>query len=699
MRASWDYRDESGKPIGLKAVRYDDGTDKVVIPYRLNGSGHWKAGAAPEPRPLFGLQTLAPARERGGSLVIVEGEKCAAALHSLGFAAVTSQGGAGAAGKADWTPCSGFARVYVLPDNNAAGRRYAADVCAALGALESPPELFIVDLPGLPPAGDVVDWLRTRLPDWDGFTSIDAELVSGLMDEFKRAIRRHATAPPDEWTGGEAWPEPIPLESAPLPPWPDPLRIFPDPIGEFVAGLSESTETPPELATLMTLAALATACRGRYWVKVHEGYREPLGLFVVGTAPPGSRKTAIVVDVTAALASWERQQRAELAETIKRTASEHATLSARIGKLRQQAAGTDGPEFKQRMGEIADLEAELPETPTLPQVFTDDITPENLGTLMGQNDEAMGLLSDEAGIFGIMSGRYSQGGQANLDVFLKGHAGAPVRVNRGSRPPVLMNKPVLSLGLLVQPDALQGLTVTREFRGRGLLGRFLYVVPPSNLGRRSLDAPPLSDDLRLRYEGRVHALLNREPDTDGQGEPRPHVLTLEPEAFKAWKALQRRIEPEMDEGGRFEHLTDWASKLAGAAARIAAILHCARHAITGPENRPVALVDMQAAITLAGALEAHALAAFDAMGADPDLDDARAVLRWLVAERRDTFTFRDCQRRHQSRFPRADDLCPAIELLEERGYIRQQQPTGPASRGRPARVYDVNPVCWEGGVQ
>ncbi len=112
---------------------------------------------------------------------------------------------------------------------------------------------------------------------------------------------------------------------------------------------------------------------------------------------------------------------------------------------------------------------------------------------MAANGEAMSVLSDEGGIFDILSGLYSDG-KANIDLFLQAHAGSPVRVDRKSGPPVFMERPVLSMGLTVQPQVIKSICGNKTFRGRGLLGRFLYAIPKSNIGSRaiSLGLCPLS---------------------------------------------------------------------------------------------------------------------------------------------------------------------------------------------------------------
>ena len=155
-RFMWEYRSNQGEPIGYVA-RFDDGKKKEIVPYFkcINGRD-WQHGSATEPRPLFGLDVLSLADNKR-AVFVVEGEKAAAALQSLGLMAITSQGGSNAAHKADWKPLNERKRVYLLPDNDEAGESYIKAVTVILLSLDKPPTLSIVRLPNLPLAGDIVD--------------------------------------------------------------------------------------------------------------------------------------------------------------------------------------------------------------------------------------------------------------------------------------------------------------------------------------------------------------------------------------------------------------------------------------------------------------------------------------------------------------------------------------------------------------
>lgn len=694
-RFIWEYRDAKNNVHGYVA-RFDGEGKKDVVPYFKRINGHdWEPGASAEPRPLFGLELLTQANPEN-DVFVVEGEKTAAALQSLGYVAVTSLGGSQASGKSDWSALDGRKRVFIIPDRDEAGEGYAKATAAILVDLKNPPEVLVVRLPRLPQAGDAVDWIAVRFDDalmeWDGYKPVPESGidVQALRREFEREVKAHAKPAPDEWRttheSADEWLEPISLDSVTLPAWPD--DIFAEKVQEFVTALSASTETPPELASLMVLAAISTAAHGKYRVQVKDDYSEPVNVWTCVALPPGSRKTAVQQAATAPLTAWERRQREAAEPEIKQAESDHATVSARIAQLRKDAAKTQGVEFEDLKEEIATLEVELPKIPVMPQIWAQDVTPENLGAIMAANNERMSILSDESGIFEILAGRYSNG-VPNLDLFLQGHAGSPVKVNRGSRSSIAMDSPALTLGLSPQPEVLRGLSNTPSFRGRGLLGRFLYALPNSNLGYRTLDVRPMEPECRNQYDFVLTAILDHETEGTADRADYPRILALDEEARQEWQSFALRVEAGMREGEIYHHITDWAGKLPGAVLRLAALLHIVRYHDGRPWEKNIALQDMSAAVRMGEVLSAHALAVFDLMGADLALDGARVVLRWIKREKKSRFTFRDCHLALKSRYKRAKDLEPIMEVLVERHFIRQRVEK---VAHRPSRVFEVNPA-------
>jgi replicative DNA helicase len=64
----------------------------------------------------------------------------------------------------------------------------------------------------------------------------------------------------------------------------------------------------------------------------------------------------------------------------------------------------------------------------------------------------------------------------------------------------------LTLAYAVQPDVIRGLAGKPSFRGRGLIGRFLYALPENNLGNRSIDPDPMPGNVVDQYDQLIRRL-------------------------------------------------------------------------------------------------------------------------------------------------------------------------------------------------
>jgi hypothetical protein len=230
----------------------------------------------------------------------------------------------------------------------------------------------------------------------------------------------------------------------------------------------------------------------------------------------------------------------------------------------------------------------------------------------------MAVMSPEGDVFELMAGRYSKNGAPNFAVYLKGHSGDTLRVDRIGRPPEFVKNPALTIGLTVQPDVIQGLSQHPGFRGRGLLGRFLYSLPESLLGHRDTNPPEVPGIIRAEYHKNVLALLNLPFDTDDEGKPAAHCLSLGQEPQVALSQFAAELEPKLAPLGELGSITDWAGKLVGAVVRIAGLLHMAQHlGEETPWTRPITVDTVARAILVGRYLIPHARAAYATMGADP----------------------------------------------------------------------------------
>jgi replicative DNA helicase len=404
---------------------------------------------------------------------------------------------------------------------------------------------------------------------------------------------------------------------------------------------------------------------------------------------PGSRKSAVHRDLTAPLLEYERDLAAAARPKLADAASRRRVAEATLARLEKTIAGA-GPDDRAGLElerSAAALALDKLAVPVEPRLFTADATPEALASLLFAHGGRMGVLSAEGGIFELMAGRYSNG-VPNLDVFLSGHAGDLLRVDRKGRPTEYVERPALTIGVAVQPAVLRKAARVPEMSGRGLLDRFVFSLPPPNVGFRDMDPPPVPDANREAYAAMVRTLAASLDGCDG-----PFTLRFTPGAtmvLSAWSAeLEPRRRPDADLG----HIQGWAAKLDGATVRIAGLLHICRH-VTDGWGRPIGADTMQAAVKIGRYFVAHALAAFDYMGADPRLEAARRIARWIVATQQATFTKREAFRalRGQALFPTVERLTAGLAALDEHGWVRQIAPE--RGRGRPPSRYETNPAIF-----
>lgn len=514
----------------------------------------------------------------------------------------------------------------------------------------------------------------------------DLAAVAGL-DAVKAVVDGTLTAKAATSNQVRNWPDPI-LPGGLTPPE-LPASLFPGWLGEMCNAVSKSTQTPAALSMMVGLAVLAAVLQRRFEVAPFgDDYTEPLALWTLTAMPSGARKSAVFNAMTSPLLRWEKFETERTRQERGRIASARRVSEKRIERLLQDAAkAADDAERERIREEIQQEKDSMPAELRAPRLFTEDVTAERLQAMLSEYGERMALLSDEAGIFQVMAGLYS-GGTANLDAFLKGHAGTAMRVDRAGRE-AHVDKPALTFGLAVQPGVLAEVASCRRFRDSGLLARFLYSMPESNVGKRDVRRREAVPEMVSRlYEANLFKLLEDVPAVPTA----PKVLPLSEPAFDAWADFAQDIEDGQGEGGRYEAISDWTSKLPGAVARVAALLELAHSGTTAEQVGEKAALN---AIELGQLLVPHAQAAFGLLGADGIEADARHVLNWVRACGKIEFSRPECQKALEGRFRSVERLIKALKRLEEQHIVRAY--SRPNKGVRPTPMYEVNPKILQGG--
>lgn len=493
----------------------------------------------------------------------------------------------------------------------------------------------------------------SKLTDFNDLAQLAGpDAVKATVDKALAAVQASA----------QEWPDPVLPGMVKTPDIP--AAILPSWLGAMAGAVAESTQTAPALAVMVGLSVLASVLQRRFEVAPFgDDYTEPLALWTLTAMPSGSRKSAVFGAMTAPLLRWEKLENDRGRAERGRVESARKVAEKRIERLLADAAkAKDDHEREQIRAAIQHEKDIMPAELRAPRLFTDDVTTEKLGAMLADYGERLSVLSDEGGIFQIMSGIYS-GGNANLDVFLKGHAGTAIRVDRAGRA-AHVNKPALSFGLALQPGVLSEVSANRRFRDSGLLARFLYAMPSSNVGKRDVRRRvSVPDRVRDDYEAALFRLLENMPAVIGK----PRVLPMTEPALDLWADFAQEIEDHQGEGGRYEAISDWTSKLPGAVARIAGLLELAEVGVGAEEVSELAT---RQAVALGRLLIYHAQAAFGLLGTDGVDADAAAIVKWVQANGLTEFSRRECQKSLSGRFRTQERMSKALDRLQQQDALR-----------------------------
>ena len=499
---------------------------------------------------------------------------------------------------------------------------------------------------------------------------------AGKQRLYAKMRKQPGYIPPDAYNGiGSAvWETPLPFDEYDLPAFP--VDALPEVIRRYVLAVAESTQTPVDMAAVEALGIVSLCCQGKYFIRGNADWAEPLNTYMVVIMEPAERKSSVLSMMIRPVEEYEKEENsrrnAEIVES--RMIQDKLEKEKRSLVERASKGKATEEEVRAKATEIAKYEPVKPL-----RLFVDDVTSEKLTSVLAENKGRAAVVSAEGGIFDIISGLYSR--NVNIDVFLKGHSGDTIRVDRIGRASESIIHPALTMVLAVQPEVLNGLMSNNTFRGRGLTARFLYAMPKSTVGSRSFSTKPIPEGVRARYQALIETILS----SDNEQEP----ISLDDGAREVLEDLFNEIEGRLK--GDLAEISDWAGKFVGAVLRISGILHVMKY----PKDSMFDAVDretMEHAATIGRYFLAHAKAAYSLMGADTVNKDARHLLSFIKRERLAEFSRRDAMRLCRS-FKTADSLQPVLNRLCEYGYIavKPQEPASGIGR-RPSEVYVTNPA-------
>lgn len=591
----WTYRDAAGDPVG-QVARWDrPGGKKDIRPVARHADG-WRIGAMPALRPLYNLPALAAVPW----VVVTEGEKAADMARALGFTATTSAGGAQAAHHTDWRPLTGKA-VLLLPDNDDAGRQYAANVTDILTKLSPPAIVRVVELPGLPEGGDLVDWVEAHG---------DAAEPDGMRAEIEALA---TTVAPGGTPPGD--PPAVVNDADAFEPFPG--HALPEPVRSFVRaakaiGCDLSYVVLPLLATLA--AAIGTTRR----LELKRGWTVPAIVWGAVVGESGTMKTPAFKLAMRAVRDRQRKALDRHAEAVRRYEADLACWDKEYAAWKRGRDRTVEPPAR-------------PEPPPCERFIVSDTTVEALAPILLANPRGVLLARDElAGWIGSFD-RYAGKGKAGADAanWLGMFSADSIIVDRKTGVPRTVYVPQAAVCVVggIQPGILHR-ALGSEHRESGLAARLLLAYPPRRAKtwtEAEIDPRAETDLARV-----VDRLYDLHPAADEDGELRPSLVRLTPDAKAAWTAYYNAHGAEQaDLTG--DLAAAW-SKLEEYAARLALVLHFVRWATTDPTLASADHLDaasMTAGIRLATWFKREARRVYAILGESEADGDQRRLVEWI----------------------------------------------------------------------
>lgn len=504
---------------------------------------------------------------------------------------------------------------------------------------------------------------------------------------FRAQVDNRANGAP---SSNGAWPA---LESSSLPAFP--VDALPRDVRDWVRAISDEAQTPTDLAAMAALGVLGAAGMGRAMIDCG-AWDEELGLYLLAVVPSGERKSTILRAATAPMREIERERAEAAAPVVRELQSRREVLEQRKRKLTKDAGQSADAADRDAAGaellavdeQLADVGEAVP-----PRLLADDATPEALGHLLAQHG-SIAVLSAESALLDNLSGRYNDG-SANLHVVCKAYGGEATVIDRRGREPERIERPLMSVVLVVQPHVLQALIDNPTARAQGLVARFGYSMPTTALGSRRIDTPRVPSEVSEAWA----MCVRRVADADKTDRNVANVascpvsvhsvstseaakIMLTDEATALLRDLQARQEARLTETGDLRPVADWTARHPGRVVRIGGLLHLTEH----PIGTPIGAGTLDRALTIGDYLLDHGLAALTG----PD-ELVRKALRWFEARAEQTVTVRDLHRGPLGSRGSAEDAEALADSLERHGAIRPRLDPH-AGKGRPpSPAYDVHP--------
>lgn len=490
---------------------------------------------------------------------------------------------------------------------------------------------------------------------------------------------------------------------------------LPEPFKGYAESVAESLQVSIDMVGVALLTVVSCAVQKRFCIHPKAGWVEPLNLYSMIIAEPSERKSPVQREVTRPIHIYTKRENEERAEEIADSEAQYSILVKRKqGLLKKIESGKAADKIDSIRQELAGVIKELNEFKLFTgiKILADDVTPEEVLTLMQQNNESISVFSSEGGLFDVLAGLYTDG-KSHYDVFLKSYSGDYIQVDRRSGQHVTFQNPAITMLLFLQPAVISKVMENEDFKGRGMISRLLFCFPHSLIGRRRYHTEPIDPFCRDPYTDRIIELLKL-PVMD-----EVRMIQFSNAADKLAEQYFNETESGLEKGD-FDDMQDYGGKVHGNAMRLAGIIHVMKHGIDAAKIH-MEPETVSTAIEISRYFKVHSQHAYFELGIEPEpVKDAKTMLKKLKSsiksqkrlkrqkaaepgqsgtyDTKDTsdaknmkieFSRREFIRLDGHRYENKPERATAmLKALEERNYVHCETVKTP---GRPKELIEVNP--------
>ncbi|MGB4926411.1 MAG: YfjI family protein [Giesbergeria sp.] len=400
-----------------------------------------------------------------------------------------------------------------------------------------------------------------------------------------------------------------------------PIHAVPPLVRGAILEASAVANAPQSLAASVAFSTAALACQGHIRVRSPAGVLSPVSMFFLDVAKSGDRKTTVEKLFLSSIRDFQMAHQQRLLGALARARDQIAIWKVEAEALNKKlgSAICRGADTERLKEQLLNHAAKRPQEVRLPKLFYANTSPEALWFGLAKHWPSAILQSSEAST--VLAGKMSQDFGALNSLW----DGGEHVVDRRSGESFTLRDAKLSVSLMVQPGVMQKFLAKGDGHARdiGFLARCLVSAPTSLMGTRFLhnalkhETPYLNE-----FADAAHGLLNEYFSADDVLRVEPRVLQFESDAADAWLDFYNRVEGALAPGGYYSDISDFASKIAENAARMAAIFHAI-------EGKPGNLIDHESA-TSAVAVTTWYLNEFKRLLGEPQqLSDVHANSRIL----------------------------------------------------------------------